>query len=231
MVSVAQSSYSNEQIAVWLRGLLTIAWADGDYDPKEQEMISEITHDLTFDDEFVLFQAITPEELVDGLGKDKKTAENFLRTAVLVAIADGIFSTTEADLLRQYSEALEIKIEALDSLEHTLCQPAQSVKDGSQPPSKQNLVSPPLPHPKVLNSLKHWLDGMEIHDPRLARFICKMVPSQCPFERDIVLFGHKIVHIPPMCKLNPLYDQLVGLRFRALSYLADDCKEDISPYI
>ena len=76
-----------------------------------------------------------------------------------------------------------------------------------------------------------WLDGVEMHDPRLARFICKMVPPQCPFERDIVLFGHKLVHIPPLCKLNPLYEQLVGLRFRALSYLADDCQEDISEYI
>ncbi|MFM7714540.1 MAG: Mo-dependent nitrogenase C-terminal domain-containing protein, partial [Microcystis sp.] len=28
-----------------------------------------------------------------------------------------------------------------------------------------------------------------------------------------------------------LYEQLVGLRFRALSYLADDCQEDISEYI
>lgn len=231
MVSVAQSSYSNEQITAWLRGLLTIAWSDGDYDPKEQEMIAEITHDLTFDGEYVPIHSITPEELVEGLGKDKNTGENFLRTAVLVAIADGIFSTTEADLLRQYSEALELKIEALDSLEHTLCQSVEPISDQSGLPSKHQLVSPPHPHPNLLKPLKSWLDGMEIHDPRLARFICKMVPPQCPFERDITLFGHKIVHIPPMCKLNPLYDQLVGLRFRALSYLADDCKEDISPYI
>jgi hypothetical protein len=33
-----------------------------------------------------------------------------------------------------------------------------------------------------------------------------------------------------LCKLNPLYEQLVGLRFRALSYLADDCGEDVSQY-
>jgi hypothetical protein len=57
-----------------------------------------------------------------------------------------------------------------------------------------------------------------------------MIPAQCPFERDVKLFGHKIVHIPPLCKLNPIYEQLVGLRFRALSYLADDCGEDVSPY-
>lgn len=38
------------------------------------------------------------------------------------------------------------------------------------------------------------------------------------------------MHIPPMCKLNPLYDQVAGLRFRALSFLAER-GEDISRYL
>ena len=70
---------------------------------------------------------------------------------------------------------------------------------------------------------------MDIHDSRLANLICKVVPSQCPFERDVVLFGRKIMHIPAMCEINHLYDQLVGLRFRSLTYLADK-GEDISKY-
>ena len=57
-----------------------------------------------------------------------------------------------------------------------------------------------------------------------------MIPTQCPFERDISLFGRTIVSIPPLCKLNPLYEELIGLRFRALCYLADDCGEDIGCY-
>jgi Mo-dependent nitrogenase C-terminus len=72
---------------------------------------------------------------------------------------------------------------------------------------------------------------MRVQDPQVAHFLCRLIPSQCPFERDVVLFGKKVVHIPPMCKLNPLYEQLVGLRFRALSYLADDRGEDISAYL
>jgi hypothetical protein len=87
-----------------------------------------------------------------------------------------------------------------------------------------------IPKSDVLLPVREWLDGLEIHDPRIARLLCKFIPSQCPFERDIMLFGHKIVHIPPLCKLNPLYDQTVGLRFRALSYLADKCGEDVSAY-
>jgi tellurite resistance protein len=233
MNSVTQSSYTNEQIAVWLRGLLTIAWADGDYDEEERELIAQLTKELAFSDADgrVLFKSIEPEELAAVLGQERKTAENFLRTAVLVAIADGVYSTAEAELLHRFSDAFGLQIEALQVLEHTLCQPVETLIPGTEGQSTITLVSPPTPHPDFLHPLKDWLDGMEIHDPRLARFICKMVPPQCPFERDITLFGRKIVHIPPLCKLNPLYEQLVGLRFRALSYLADECKEDVSEYI
>lgn len=81
-----------------------------------------------------------------------------------------------------------------------------------------------------MNSLKQRLDTFEIGHPQVAKLIAKVIPAQCPFERDIILFGHKIGHIPPLCKLNPLYEQFVGLRFRALCYLADCCGEDIQAY-
>lgn len=232
MVSAVQSPYTDRQIAAWLRGLLSIAWADGNFDPEEQSLIGQLTQELTAanGEQLVPFKSIEPQELAEELGKDENTGENFLRTAVLVAIADGIYSKPEADALHRFSEALEIKVAALESLEHTLCHPVETAETETET-GKTVLAAPPQPHPDVLQPVKHWLDGMEVHDPRLAHFICKMVPPQCPFERDITLFGHKIVHIPPMCKLNPLYDQLVGLRFRALSYLADECKEDISEYI
>lgn len=227
MNSVIQSPYSNEQISAWLRGLLSLAWTDGNFDPQEQALISQLTHELSLSDEpSVMFKSITPDELVTVLGKDPKTAENFLRMAVLVAIADGLYSSAEAKLLHDYCDAFGLKVEALSSLEHTLCDPLTQPTAGSAPLS---LVGDP--HPDLLHPIKAWLDEMDIHDPRLARFICKLVPPQCPFERDIKLFGHKVVHIPPLCKLNPLFEQLVGLRFRSLSYLADDCKEDISEYI
>ncbi|MBD2495584.1 Mo-dependent nitrogenase C-terminal domain-containing protein [Nostoc sp. FACHB-280] len=82
----------------------------------------------------------------------------------------------------------------------------------------------------VLQPLRQWLDELEIQNRKLAHLIAKLIPAQCPFERDIVLFGRTIAHIPPMCKLNPLYDQFVGLRFRALCYLVDQCGEDIQSY-
>ena len=82
-----------------------------------------------------------------------------------------------------------------------------------------------------LNPLRKWLDHIEIKNPKLAKFLCKLIPSQCPFERDITFFSRRIsLHIPLMCKLNPVYNELIGLRFRALYYLADVCGEDIASY-
>ena len=227
MVSTVSPRYTNEQITAWLRGLLTIAWADGNYEPQEQKIIADLTRDLALDSALAGDLAISPEELATQLGKEASIGENFLRTAVLVAIADGVYSSQESSLLYQFRDALGVKVEALESLEHTVCK----IPESARSLLRSELVGDSGTSADLLDPLKNWLDDMKIEDPRLARFICKMVPSQCPFERDIVLFGRKIVHIPPLCKLNPLYEQLVALRFRSLSYLADDCQEDVSEYI
>lgn len=225
MTSTVQSPYSSEQIAAWLRGLLTIAWADGNFDPQEQELIASITKDeLALGIKWDSLDIITPEELAPVLGKGTPAAENFLRTAIMVAIADGTYSPSEDQVLQQFCQSLEQPENLLEALRHTLEQPLQI---------NLTIPSPRLTKRQInaLHPLRDWLDRLDIQDPRVARFLCKMIPSQCPFERDVTLFGRKIVHIPPMCKINPLYEQLVGLRFRALSYLADKCGEDVSPYI
>ncbi len=82
----------------------------------------------------------------------------------------------------------------------------------------------------VLSPIRQWLESIEISNPKLAHSLCKLIPSQCPFERDVIVFGKKLFHIPPMCKLNPFYEQVVCLRFKAMCYLADVCGEDISAY-
>ena len=78
-----------------------------------------------------------------------------------------------------------------------------------------------------LQPLRQVLDAVEFHNPKVARLLCQIIPASCPFERDIQVFGHTLFHIPPLCKLNPFYEQFVGLRFRALCYLADECGECI----
>ncbi len=186
MVSSVQYRYTNEQVRDWLRGLLTIAWCDGDYSASEQESIARFAHELELDDDHVLYQSISPEELAASFGHDPRISENFLRTAVMVAIADGIYSPAEAQLLHIYRDAFGLEIEALSALEHTICEIPEITTEAQ----KSEFISAEHPHPDLLHPLKDWLDGVEMHDPRLARFICKMVPPQCPFERDIVLFGH-----------------------------------------
>jgi len=82
----------------------------------------------------------------------------------------------------------------------------------------------------LLAPLRHWLGQLKIDNAAFAHRLCRLIPAQCPFERDIKFLGHLLFHIPPMCKLNPLYDDLMVLRFRALCYLADECGEDVSCY-
>lgn len=82
----------------------------------------------------------------------------------------------------------------------------------------------------LLQPVREWLERIEIHSAKLAHLLCKTIPAQCPFERDVKLFGRKLFHIPAMCKLNPLYEQIVTLRFKALCYLADECGEDVTAY-
>ena len=73
----------------------------------------------------------------------------------------------------------------------------------------------------ILRPMRQWLDRIEVANPKLAHQLCKLIPAQCPFERDVKFLGHTLFHIPLLCKLNPLYEEVVGLRFRAICYLAD----------
>lgn len=94
--------------------------------------------------------------------------------------------------------------------------------------SSSNL--PAVPRKDLLSPFRTWFETLEIRDPKLAHQICRFIPSQCPFERDVQLFGRTLWRIPPLCKLNPFYDQFVMLRFRALSFLVDQCGEDVTRY-
>jgi tellurite resistance protein len=247
MTSTLQLPYTNQQISVWFRGLLTIAWADGNFAPEEKNLITSLTNqDLAAIDTSKALDPVSPAELAEAFEHDPAAAEHFLRMAVMVAIADGVYSFSEDEILFRYCQSLGLKTEVLEVLRTTLTEPhigselqATNTLEAelSHQPMFVSGIERPMqsyvnlhPQTTVLQPVRDWLDQMDVQDPRIAHFLCKLIPSQCPFERDINLFGRTIAHIPPLCKLNPLYDQLVSLRFRALSYLADDCGEDISSY-
>lgn len=244
MSSILKDSlYTEEQIKAWLRGLLAIAWADGDFDAQEQALIhTMMDEEFAPGLDFETFEPITPSDLEAVLKPNPVAAENFLRMAVMVAIADGTYSAAEDKILMEFCQVLNLDTAVLQSLQSTLynlkeikeeVKPGTSVIDNAPAAGVASPLTPPDSHdgPDPLKPMREWLDQLEVEDPRLARFVCKLIPSQCPFERDVTLFGKKVVHIPPMCKLNPLYEQLVGLRFRALSHLADDLGEDVTPYL
>ena len=82
----------------------------------------------------------------------------------------------------------------------------------------------------VLQRAQKRLEAIEIKSPSLARWVCRVIPASCPFEREIQVGQYKIISIPPLCKLNPFYEQLVLLRFKSLTYLAEECNEDLTMY-
>ncbi|MEL6259577.1 MAG: Mo-dependent nitrogenase C-terminal domain-containing protein [Cyanobacteria bacterium J06626_6] len=249
-LATQNSPYTQSQIQVWLRGLLTVAWSDGQFDEAEKSIIHAMVESefAPFTD-FETLDPIEPAALV-ALELSDAAAQNFLRMAVMVALSDGTLSDAEHAQIMAFAEAIAPEPEGLEALQSTLLKlkSAQlhppdsgagtdrgSGNNSAIPAGAASPLTPPTGSAKdkldPLKPAREWLDQLSVEDPRLARFVCKLVPSQCPFERDVKLFGRKIVHIPPMCKINPLYEQLVGLRFRALSYLADDVGEDVTPYL
>jgi hypothetical protein len=102
-------------------------------------------------------------------------------------------------------------------------------------PFPQSSSIPKKPSPQgqsndYLYPLRQWLNQLEIRQEYWAHLLCRLIPVQCPFARDIYLGGRKILEIPPLCKLNPLYEEVVALRFRTLCYLADECGQNIRGY-
>jgi Mo-dependent nitrogenase C-terminus len=81
----------------------------------------------------------------------------------------------------------------------------------------------------LFNPVRQWLGAIEIRDIEAARAVCQVIPAFCPFAQEIKLFNRTLLSIPPLCKLNPFYDQLMELRFKGLLYL-ERCGEDITPF-
>jgi len=194
---------------LWLAALHQLAMADGDFSAAEEQLLVEqLARNLPglgLDD----LRHPGDEALVHRFGLGSPVAEEFLQSAVVVALADGHLSAAECVWLRHWSGVLKVG-EAL--IEDLLKTPTR--RDGGT-----DVRCDTHQDPGLLDAVRHWVDGIEPSDPEVARFLVRLIPAQCPFERDVKLFGWKLVHIPPMCKINPLYEQLVALRFRCLCRL------------
>jgi tellurite resistance protein len=163
-------AYTDMQINVWLRGLLKVAWADGDFTAAERATIIDLNRsELSLQLDFDHFDPISTDELVASLGHSSQMAENFLRTAMMVALADGVYSPPEATLLHEFHRSLKIDTQVLVALESTMTSAASPELGVSKTPKID-----------VLAPVAEWLDGLEIHDPRLARFLCTVIPPPMP---------------------------------------------------
>ena len=185
---------------LWLAALHQLALCDGVYDAEEQRLLEQQFAQAFADSDLQNLPQPGDEALLQRLGRGSELAAQFLRTAVMVALADGHLSEPELALLRHWSVLLEVGGESLEGLRSDL---------------------DPTPTPaSVLLRLRGWLDGIDPQDPAVATLLVRMIPASCPFERDVVVFGRRLLHIPPMCRINPLYEQLMGLRMRCLEALA-----------
>ncbi|MEI6064569.1 MAG: Mo-dependent nitrogenase C-terminal domain-containing protein, partial [Pseudanabaena sp. ELA748] len=164
-------TYTQVQISAWLRGLMSVALADNDYSEQERTLFDQISHSDEWGEEFSIssFEPISAQDLADGLGSDRRVGQNFLRMAVMMALADGKYTDTEDQVIQEFCTALDQEITAINELRIKL----EVNSDHEEH------------HPDLLEPVKEWLDHMDIHDSRLANLICKVVPSQCPFERDV----------------------------------------------
>ena len=60
----------------------------------------------------------------------------------------------------------------------------------------------------MLNKLKHCI----------VCWLAKTLPDSCPFEREIKFNDKVILYIPPLCKLNPLYEEVIEQKLINLGY-------------
>ena len=67
--------------------------------------------------------------------------------------------------------------------------------------------------------LRRWVNNLEVSSVTTAQWICRVIPNTCSSGYDFTVFGRISLHVPSLCKLNPLADELVDLRFRAADFL------------
>ncbi len=53
----------------------------------------------------------------------------------------------------------------------------------------------------------------------LVNFLATVMPDYCPFNREVKIFGRPLFTIPMLCKLNPLFDEIVEEKLRRKGYL------------
>lgn len=53
-----------------------------------------------------------------------------------------------------------------------------------------------------VSMLKERLDAIEITNQQMAYRICRWIPAQCPFEREVQFMGRRLFRVPSLCHFN-----------------------------
>jgi tellurite resistance protein len=111
-------AFEAEARSTWLAALHQLALVDGDFDPEEQRQLAEqLNDDCPLQDfDWKHWRAPDLDEISRLFSSDPNSGEQFLRSAVVVALADGHLSQSELDLLQTWAEALGLKSELISSL-------------------------------------------------------------------------------------------------------------------
>ncbi|MFT0788477.1 tellurite resistance TerB family protein, partial [Synechococcus sp. H55.10] len=157
---------SPQQAQLWLRGLLSIAWADGEYSPEEQRLIEDLIRSDWPEDQGKDLAPLSPEELAAQLQPELR--QDFLRTAVMTAVADGVYSEPEDRLLHQLVAAFGLELPQLHLLGATLVN-----KGATSPlPAEAQAESG---YTDLLAPLRKWLVGIQFREAKVARFLCRII--------------------------------------------------------
>jgi tellurite resistance protein len=109
-----------DQAEAIARGLISVAKADGNVHEREGALIADFYGAIT--EKAIDLVALQRTEQVDGSYlaatlSGKALREIFIRTAILLAYADGNFSPDEGKLIVEYATALGINEDDLDKIE------------------------------------------------------------------------------------------------------------------
>ena len=110
-----------DQAEAIARGLISVAKADGNVHEREGALIADFYGAIT--EKAIDLVALQRTDAVDGaylaatLSASKALRSLFIKTAILLAYADGNFSADEGKIIMEYAKALDISEETLDHLE------------------------------------------------------------------------------------------------------------------
>ena len=62
----------------------------------------------------------------------------------------------------------------------------------------------------LLQPGRNFINGIDINNPKFAQKLCQLIPAQCLNARDIKFLGRTVLQIPPMCKLNHFYYEIIS---------------------